>query len=370
MRPNAIHEVQGSMDATLFERLLFEDESTTLDFKKDQYPFANASPEAKSELLKDILGFVNAWRRSEAYILIGVEEVRGGRSNVPGVSEHLPDHSLQQFVNSLTSQPVQFAYEAFEFESKQVGIIRIEQQPRPLFLLRDFGKLRKNEVYVRRGSSTDPTRPASPDEIARMGLASNPLPDADLAVEFADAEKEICLGIHTAWAAELCEMPQPKDVPDLRRPRQSNPFGINLGPIHDFAMDARGETLNEDFYRESAIYEFVKRLVRPVRLVVTNKGRVAAHNVRVEITVAAVPGIAIVDDSDLPDTPRRTRSQFEVAQRTFKKIRPAIRHAGAIYIDASNDRFRLEVDCGSLQPGRRFWLRRLLTICLSREPWN
>lgn len=66
------------MDKAFFERLLYEEESETLDFKSEQYRFVKATEEEKSELLKDILGFVNAWRRSEAYILIGVEEVRGG----------------------------------------------------------------------------------------------------------------------------------------------------------------------------------------------------------------------------------------------------------------------------------------------------
>jgi len=55
------------MNNELFEQLLYEDESTTLDFKKKQYLFAKATEEEKSELLKDILGFANAWRRSEAY---------------------------------------------------------------------------------------------------------------------------------------------------------------------------------------------------------------------------------------------------------------------------------------------------------------
>ena len=78
--------------------LLYEEESNTLDFKRDQYRFVKASDDEKSELLKDILGFTNAWRRSEAYIVIGVEDVRGGRGNVVGtpLSEHLDDHSLQQ----------------------------------------------------------------------------------------------------------------------------------------------------------------------------------------------------------------------------------------------------------------------------------
>jgi hypothetical protein len=157
-----------------FERLLYEDESPTLDFKRDQYPFANASEAEKSELLKDILGMANAWRRSEAFILIGVEDVRGGRSSVYGIAaaDHLPDHSLQQFVNNLTNRPVRFGCEAFGFEGMQVGTIRVEQQPRPFYLKRDYGKLKKNEVYVRRGSSTDPTKPATIDEIAQMGQGS------------------------------------------------------------------------------------------------------------------------------------------------------------------------------------------------------
>ena len=111
------------MNPEIFEQLLYEEESTTLDFKKGQYPFAKASEVEKSELLKDILGFANAWRRSEAYILIGVEEVRGGRSNVVGIlaTDHLDDHSLQQFVNSLTHQPVRFQYEAFGYEGNKLG---------------------------------------------------------------------------------------------------------------------------------------------------------------------------------------------------------------------------------------------------------
>jgi hypothetical protein len=118
------NRTEVKIDNELFERLLYEDESTTLDFKKEQYLFVNATENEKSELLKDILGFANAWRRVEAYILISVEEVRGGRSNVIGIpaTDHLYDHTLQQFVNNLTNQPARFHYETLGFEGKQVGI--------------------------------------------------------------------------------------------------------------------------------------------------------------------------------------------------------------------------------------------------------
>ena len=56
------------------EQLLFEEESPTLDFKRDQYPFSKATDEEKSELLKDILGFANCFRRTEAFILIVATE--------------------------------------------------------------------------------------------------------------------------------------------------------------------------------------------------------------------------------------------------------------------------------------------------------
>ena len=52
-------------------------------------------------------------------------------TGIPAV-DHLDDHSLQQFVNRLTNCPVRFHYEAFRFEGKHVGIIRIDQPTRPL----------------------------------------------------------------------------------------------------------------------------------------------------------------------------------------------------------------------------------------------
>ena len=157
------------MNTELFERLLYEEEGPTLDFKKEQYRFAKASENEKSELLKDILGFVNSWRRSEAYILIGVEDIKGARKNVLGIAsdDHLDDHALQQFVNNLTSQPVRFHYQAFEFEGKQVGIISIDEQTRPIYLKRNYGKLEKKSLRparkLDRSNQTGITRRDRPD---------------------------------------------------------------------------------------------------------------------------------------------------------------------------------------------------------------
>jgi predicted HTH transcriptional regulator len=88
------------MNAKLLEQLLHESESAYLDFKRDQYRFVGASDEEKSELLKDILAFANAWRRNDAYILIGVDEVKGERSKIHGLAWHFDDAILDCFHRS------------------------------------------------------------------------------------------------------------------------------------------------------------------------------------------------------------------------------------------------------------------------------
>ena len=340
------------MDRAFFEQLLYEEETSTLDVKKQQYRFVKATDDEKSELLKDILGFANAWRRSEAYILIGVEEVRGGRNNVVGIAlaDHLDDHSLQQFVNNLTNRPVRFHYEAFGFEGKQVGVIRIEQQPRPIYLKRHYGKLQTDKVYVRRGTSTDPSKPASPEEIALMGQTPG-AQSAELVVEFADIERDKALGVRMAWDAEFVEIPPSDRIPDLQPPRATHPvLGIDLPALTIDPLNP----LNREYFRELAEFEFVRRLFRPVRLVVRNVGQVSARNVRCELPIAANIGVVVMDSSDLPHAPKPRSSIAD--KLALKGSKPAFRtRPGDVTIDKNEERYRIGIECGDLQPGRRVW---------------
>ena len=149
----------------LLESLLYEEESNTLDFKRDQYEFVSSSDFEKAELLKDILAFCNAWRRTDAFILIGVAEVKGGESTVVGIKELFDDAQIQQFVNGKTQRPIDFSYKNLSLRDRQIALIHIPVQQRPIYLRHDYGGLKKNVVYIRRGSST---AEATPDEIASM----------------------------------------------------------------------------------------------------------------------------------------------------------------------------------------------------------
>ena len=155
----------------MLEALLDMDEGPTLDFKREQYPFEKETAEVKSELLKDILAMVNANRYKTAYILVGVEEVKGGRSNVVGVDRHWEDASLHQFVNGKTNRAAEFSYTPFQVNDKKIGVFRISIQDRPVYASKNYGRVGANTVYVRDGSST---AVANPDDIADMGRAQTP----------------------------------------------------------------------------------------------------------------------------------------------------------------------------------------------------
>lgn len=322
------------------EPLLFEDEGATLDFKRDQYAFVKATDEEKSELLKDILGFANCYRRSEAFILIGVQEVPGARSSVYGLTEHLQDHALQQFVNNLTNRPIRFGYETCELEGKQVGVIRIGLQHRPIYLKRDYGKLLKDLVYVRRGSSTDPSKPAGPDEIALMGREQSiagPIPS--IAVEFAASSKEQSRGTRINWSAELCKVPEGTDIP-----RQSIPEGF----WGQGAWDV-------DYYRKLAVFERARRRFRIIRLLVFTNGPTEARDVRIEIVIPNSDCIQVTDISEYPSNPKRFQP-FTPHNLTRKRpVLVSSANSDKLVIVQHAHCTKLEFECGDMQPGRKVW---------------
>ena len=157
------------MEQEILTTILRQSESDTLDFKRDQYRFAGGTDDDKAELLKDILAFANAWKTSDAHIVVGIEEKNGQMASVFGVTETLADHTVQQFVSGKTNRPIAFVVENVFYQKVQLTVIRISQhQRRPLWLKQDFRKLKHETVYLRRGSSTDI---AKVDEIAEMGRA-------------------------------------------------------------------------------------------------------------------------------------------------------------------------------------------------------
>jgi hypothetical protein len=287
---------------SLIEGLLFEAESAELDFKREQYVFEGADDRGKSELLKDILAFANAWRRTDAYILIGVQEVKEGESSVVGIEKHIDDATLQQFVNAKTNRPVLFSYTPTSFRSKQIGVIHIPVQDRPVFIMRDYGRLNKNVVYLRRGSSTDEARP---DEIARMGqafgesLTLKPLLAPLLATgsdwsDFAEA---------TSFETTRLLHPDITTLPDYSAPRAGGPLGM---------MNASMTQVDPDYYRDKAEYFRFALKLKPVRFSVRNDGTALASGVKLVIRVDDPEHmIEFISGLNQPKSPRKEWSPLQ-----------------------------------------------------------
>lgn len=223
------------MNAQDIEALLWQGESETLDFKRDQYPFDDATDDQRSELLKDILAFANAWRTASANILIGVDEVKHGRS-IPVGTLHLLNRTLQTFLKSKVNRPIDFSYQVIEVDGRSVGVIEIPCQTRPFFLNKKYGKLDANTVYIRRKDITDI---ANPDEIARMGAMQEVHSQPLLEFFFGDLEKRMPAEGVLHFVTRSFEVPDDEELPAYG---QNNAFGVSIN--ND----------NEDFYADTAAY--------------------------------------------------------------------------------------------------------------------
>lgn len=276
----------------IIEELLFEEESSTLDFKQEQYAYANAEDYQKSELLKDILAFANAWRRNDAYILIGVEEVKGGKSIVLGIDNDLDDADLQQFVNSKTQRPLIFEYKNTLIDGKRIGIIKIPINERPIYLNKDYGKLKKHSVYIRRGSSTSV---ATPDEVAKMGASSQSernIPILKLA--FANVDTKLCNGENFNTTSKVLKLPENTEIPDYQENKSYHSFDV---------LESR-RTINKNYYRELVNFYYSKTIRQPISFCISNISDFTATDIKIEMIVDNNQNsIHFVMEDELPKEP-------------------------------------------------------------------
>lgn len=328
------------MDDGTLENLLHSNEGTSLDFKAKQYRFIQAGEEAKTELLKDILAFANAWRTETAYILVGVKEVKGGRSEPIGLGDNaddLDDAQLQQFVSSKTNTPVEFSYGVYQFESQRIGIFTIPKQTRPIWLKADYGKLRRKIVYYRNGSSTDE---ADPGMIAKMIQAdtSQQLCDPAIKVEWADVDAQRSLGdcveIQSAMHAE-CDEKWPGAAPTA-----------DLGGGHRVLTYPQ---VNNNYWRELGPYLWASAMMCSIDVVLSNTSNRLAKNVRLNFILPKKEGIFLMPKSEFPSKPRyRDRLMLP---------RPTLNVPGLFGTEMRDleDRYEIEIGIGSIQPKAKSW---------------
>ncbi|AEI83152.1 hypothetical protein CNE_BB2p03570 (plasmid) [Cupriavidus necator N-1] len=272
-------------DEALLDSLLYRGEGDALDFKKMQYAFEGADDNHKSELLKDILAFANAWRDTTAYIVIGVNDAR----EVVGLDKDIDDSRLQQFINGKVNRPIRFHYRSLLYKGTTIGIYTIPLQDRPFFSVRDFGKVAAEAVYVRRGSAT---ALAKPDEIAKMGAAAVQAHRPRLSMRIFGADGEVSASESLAAVVNDLRIPEASEIPDH----------VDTSPASRFGLT--DHFMNEDYFRQVAAYIRQREGLVKFGLLIENLGDAYADDVKLTFRVPASEGFQLMAGDDLERTPR------------------------------------------------------------------
>jgi hypothetical protein len=293
----------------MVERLRYKGEGPDLDFKQAQYRFIGASEHEKCELLKDILAMANAYRHGSGYILIGLRDQTPHPAEVVGISpsDHIDDATLQQFVSSKVTPKLAFRYEERLFENRTVAIVTIPKQQRPFYLSKDYGKLGKSVVYVRRGSSTDE---ASPSEVAKMGLDDNEKGKPRIELFLQNGQSET---LSTRFDLRFLHFDD--EFPD---------YEANVRIEHEDGQVTTMPSLvpiNHHYWRDGAEYlSAMNRLIR-VRLALANRSDFSLTAAKLEVTCIA-PGneqVMMMRARDLPEEPDRHSLIFQVRPTAFER---------------------------------------------------
>ena len=127
-------------------------EQATFDWKTD---FTQPTDDnSAGEIIKDIAAIANASASSYGYIVYGVNPKHP--DVVLGISKPYDDARLQQLVGSKINPAVNFIYYEVSAGPKHVAIIQIvPSRLRPHIICTDIGRVRKGQIPIRRGSSTD-----------------------------------------------------------------------------------------------------------------------------------------------------------------------------------------------------------------------
>lgn len=145
----AIREVKQLFMKELEDIIQFENENTALDFKAIQY-----KKEKYVDLLKDIISMSNSKIKEDKFIIIGVNHKTNGERDIIGINENFIDEATyQQLLNENVEPEIDFKYYPFDFDSKKFGVFQIQNSSNPPYMLKkDYGKLKKGDCFIRKGS--------------------------------------------------------------------------------------------------------------------------------------------------------------------------------------------------------------------------
>ncbi len=127
-------------------------EKAIFDWKRD-FVVPN-DDEKRGEFLKDVSAIANACTTTYGFIVYGVDPRQP--ELVCGTTQSYDDAKLQQLVQGKIQPVPEFLYYELTHGARRVGVVQIApSRPRPHIIAVNMGGVRKGQILVRRGTSTD-----------------------------------------------------------------------------------------------------------------------------------------------------------------------------------------------------------------------
>ena len=198
--------------------------------------------------------------------------------------------------------------------------------------MKDFGRLRANTVYIRRG---DTTGEASPDEVLRMGSVAGPLHTGQpvLEFEFGEPKSRERLGMSPRIEVVSSSVPTPSRLPDHGAPAEGGYWAPAL------SME------NNKIIRDTAAYLKESTFLRPIATAVDNVSTSLAEDVLITIRFEG-KAATVRTKRDMPDLPS--------TDRTAALVRPRAA-ATNTSVNVFEDHSEVVIRLGNVQPGTTAW---------------
>lgn len=143
---------KGARPVDLADRIQFEGESTTLDFKREFYHDAK-----KADLISDVMAMANADSRDDRFIVFGVKLQSDGQKTIFPVTS-IPDPAvIEQLVLQNIEPTIHLELSHFDFEGQTLAFLRIHDCDDPPYLMKkDYKHLKQGQGLIRKGTTTLP----------------------------------------------------------------------------------------------------------------------------------------------------------------------------------------------------------------------
>ncbi len=275
----------------------FENENTALDFKAIQY-----KKEKYIDFLKDIISMANSKIKEDKFIIIGVNHKANGERDIIGIKDDFIDEATyQQLINENIEPEIVFKYYPFDFDSKKIGVFQILNSSNPPYMLKkDYGKLKKGDCFIRKGShQTRVTRNDIDYFISQKTSVGNF--KGTISLSFTDSKSKILIVkpiINLEYPSDKAAKKIKKIIKDKEEKlKQTDDIGLRfINP--DIRMmggttyeDRSLSTLKENLesvkktYRDDDLYYLFERKSMRINLTIINNGDEYLEDASVEILI-------------------------------------------------------------------------------------